>query len=83
MNAQKLLGLLLVIVIVVVALVHGSISMSEGMRLAMHGWWFIWKIALVLFAGCVLLVRRMRGRPAASDAGVRDGRNQQAGAAQR
>jgi hypothetical protein len=60
MNAQKLLGLIVVVVIVVAAFVHGSMSMSEGVRLAMHGWWFIWKMALVLLAGCVLLVRRMR-----------------------
>jgi uncharacterized membrane protein len=72
MNAQKLLGLIVVLAVVVAAFAHGSISMSEGARLAMHGWWIIWKIALVLLAGCVLLVRRMRGalRPAASDACV-------------
>jgi membrane protease YdiL (CAAX protease family) len=70
--AESRLGAVVAVAVVGAAFAHGSISMSEGVRLAMHGWWFIWKIALVLLAGCVLLVRRMRGalRPAASDACV-------------
>lgn len=70
MNAQKLIGLMLFIALVVAALVHGSMSISEGIRLAIHGWWVMWKIALVILGGCLLLVRRMHGalRPAASEA---------------
>jgi ABC-type polysaccharide/polyol phosphate export permease len=70
MNAQKLIGLMVVTAVVVAAFVHGSMSLSDGMRLALHGWWVIWKIALILLAGGVLLFRRMRGaaRPAASEA---------------
>jgi hypothetical protein len=69
MNAQRLIGLIIVLVVVAAAFVHGSTPMSEGARLVLHGWWIIWKTALVLVAGCVFLVRRMRGalRPAASD----------------
>jgi|HubBroStandDraft_2_1064218.scaffolds.fasta_scaffold178059_2 hypothetical protein len=72
MNAQKLIGLIIVLVIIVAGFVHGSTPMSEGARLLMHGWWIIWKTALILLAGCVFLVRRMRSalRPAESDAGV-------------
>jgi hypothetical protein len=77
MNAHKLIGLIIVLVVIVAAYVHGSMSMSEGMRLALHGWWFIWKIALVLLAGGVLLVRRMLVglRPAPSEARREDQRN--------
>ena len=76
MNAHKLIGLIIVLAVAAAAIMHGSMSMSEGLRLAMHGWWFIWKIALILLAGGVLLVRRMRGvlRPAASDARREDPR---------
>jgi|HubBroStandDraft_6_1064221.scaffolds.fasta_scaffold2799299_2 hypothetical protein len=76
MNAQKLIGLILVLAIVAVAFAHGSMSMSEGAQLVMHGWWIIWKLALVLLAGCVLLVRRMRGAlgPGASEACRKDQR---------
>ncbi|HLH89359.1 MAG TPA: hypothetical protein VKX28_12975 [Xanthobacteraceae bacterium] len=85
MNAQKLLGLMIALVIAVAAFVHGSMSMSEGLRLATHGGWLIGKIALVLLAGCVLLLRRMRGalRPAASEVGVRDSGEGQARAPRR
>lgn len=77
MNAHKLIGLILVSAVIVAAFVHGSMSMSEGVRLAMHGWWFIWKIGLILLAGCVFLVRRMRGgwRPVASEACRKDERS--------